>query len=784
MDKPLLSILVIDDDKVDQMNLTRAINNSGFEAEITTAGSLEDGLTHVRETPFDCIFVDFSLPGGNGLDFLRSYRTGDYDTPVIMVTSYGDEMVAVDAMKLGASDYLPKQMLTNEGVSQSLRYAIKIGQEKKRNREVRSALEELEKKLTAVIHRTPVILFAVNCDKKITLFQGKGVDQIELDPSRIVGKQLEDVSDKLPVINDLFIKAGNGNEFTQTVEFRNSHFELNIIPDGSRCHGGGGFFGIAFDITDHKKLEQELQRNLSVAQETQKVKEQFLANMSHEIRTPIHGIMSLTNLLLNTELSDDQNTYLNAVKKSADNLLVIINDILDLSKMEAEKMTFESTIFSLNEVILTTCELFRPKAGEKGLKMESDITPNLPRFVKGDPTRLSQIVNNLVNNAIKFTNEGSVTITCNVKDANEKCSMVEFSVTDTGIGIPKEKISTVFELFTQASDDINRKFGGTGLGLSIVKKLVELQGGLIDVSSEIDKGTTFTFSIPFDLPEAYELESMMEAETDTGEEINNGIRILIVEDNDINRLVINKLMKDWDVEIHNAVNGEDAIKRIKAEDFDVVLLDIEMPVMNGYQCIREIRTSLPEGKCNIPVMAMTAHATKEEREKCLNLGMNDYLSKPFDPEDLKAKINALTGIAQQAITAEPLTENFAEVATEEAPRITNLDYVRELSEDNDEFFREFLELFINTTPETLENLNRSIKASDWEGVRQAAHKMKPSLNYLGMTTTRETAVKVEEYAKEKKNVEEIPQMIEQLNADCEKAITEIKAELNSNTITS
>ncbi|MBK9046149.1 MAG: response regulator [Bacteroidetes bacterium] len=426
------------------------------------------------------------------------------------------------------------------------------------------------------------------------------------------------------------------------MEVNNRFLDITCIPQRDEFFEPSGMIGIATDITDLKNSEIELKNNLSIAQETQKVKEQFLANMSHEIRTPIHGIMSLTNLLIKTNIDNDQMTYLNAIKKSADNLLVIINDILDLSKIEAQKMTFESTIFSATELVSTTFELFRAKGNEKGITITKNIDDCIPEYVKGDPTRLSQIINNLVNNAIKFTHKGGVEIGVKLVDTNENCSMIAFSIKDSGIGISQNKLSTIFDMFTQAGDDITRKYGGTGLGLSIAKKLVDLQGGIIKVDSVIDEGTTFTFSMPFDHPDPVELEAHHSQSEEPESRIESELRILIVEDNDINRLVINKIMKDWGVKLDNAVNGVDAIDKMKAKDYDIILLDIEMPEMNGYQCIREIRTALPEPKCHVSVMAMTAHANKKERDKCIGLGMDDYISKPFDPLDLKQKIVALS----------------------------------------------------------------------------------------------------------------------------------------------
>jgi len=775
-----ISVLVIDDDEVDRIALKRSIKASGFNAEIVTANNKAEGLAAIGDRVFDCIFLDYNLPDSNGLDFLRNHRAELNGAPVIIVTSHGDEKLAVDAMRLGACDYLPKNLVSPEGISQSIRYALRVHAAQQTTSKVEKALQESEKKLDTVIAKSPIILFEINKNGEFTMFKGKGVEFLNVDPCEIIGKNFLETYRILPIDIRTLRNVIQGKELTTSIEVNGRHLEITCIPQRDEYFEPSGMIGIATDITELKKNEIELKNNLNNAQEAQKVKEQFLANMSHEIRTPIHGIMSLTNLLLKTKIDPDQQTYLNAIKKSADNLLVIINDILDLSKIEAQKMTFESTIFSATEMVETTYELFRAKANERGIIITKDIDDCIPAYVKGDPTRLSQIINNLVNNAIKFTHKGGVLIGIKLVDTNERCSMISFSVKDSGIGIPQNKLSTIFDMFTQAGDDITRKYGGTGLGLSIAKKLVDLQGGIIKVDSIMDEGTTFTFSLPFDHPDPIELEAHHSKSEEPESRIDSELRILIVEDNDINRLVINKIMKDWGVKLDNAVNGVDAIEKIKANTYDIILLDIEMPEMNGYQCIREIRTALPEPKSSVSVMAMTAHANKKERDKCIGLGMDDYISKPFDPLDLKQKIVALS--KKQIInhdSEESAPVEIIETAEVPKQKLTNLAYLRELSENNESFFRDFINLFLTNTPETLTDLQNHLNCKNWEGVRQAAHKMKPSLNYLGLKEGQKLASAIEEYALNKTQLEEITGLTSQLQILCNAAFKELEDELKS-----
>ena len=781
MNRDRLNILIIDDDEIDRIALRRSIRSSGFEAEITAVTSKAEALEVLQDESFDCIFLDYNLPDCKGVDFLRNHREEINNAPVIVITSQGDELIAVEAMRNGACDYMPKNLVNPEGVGQSIRYALRINAAEQITSKAEKARLDTEKTLEAVIAKAPVIIFEINNQGRFTMLKGRCIELLGINPKEIIGKSLHDVQRIMPFDLCNLKSIIRGEEKTTCIQIGKIHLEVNCLVQTDNNNEPCGMIGIGTDVTDLKNSEINLKNDLVSAKETQQVKEQFLANMSHEIRTPIHGITSLTNLLLKTQINQDQLTYLNAIKKSADNLLVIINDILDLSKIEAQKMTFESTIFNVNEMVDTTFELFRAKASEKGISIMKTTDECIPEYVKGDPTRLSQILNNLVNNAIKFTNKGHVEISFKLVDTNHNCSMISFAIKDTGIGIAQNKLSTIFDMFTQAGDDISRKYGGTGLGLSIAKKLVDLQGGIIKVESTVGQGTTFTFSLPFDHPDPKELELHHAVSEEPESKIDASTKILIVEDNDINRLVINKIMKDWGIQPDNAIHGKDAIEKITTNHYDIVLLDIEMPEMNGYQCIREIRTRLPEPKRNIPVMAMTAHANKKERDKCIGLGMNDYISKPFDPFDLKQKIVALSrksiGGSRDINNDVVPTENNASFPEPEV-KLTNLEYLRVLSEDNESFFRDFISLFLNNTPETMDALNNSLEMKNWEGVRQASHKIKPSLNYLGLKDAQKTAATIEEYAKELIRLENIPGLVDELNKTMIAVYSELEKELN------
>lgn len=408
----------------------------------------------------------------------------------------------------------------------------------------------------------------------------------------------------------------------------------------------------------HQLVDAEIARER--AEQSKKFKEQFLANMSHEIRTPMNAVVGMTNLLLKSELAPQQLKYLKAIKQSADNLIVIINDILDLSKIEAGRLEFENVDFSLAEAMNGVLNTIMFKAEEKDLYVRTEISENLPQVLQGDPVRLNQILLNLASNAVKFTETGGITIQVSHEGAVGDKVKVKFSVTDTGIGIPEDRLDAIFESFSQADSTTTRKYGGTGLGLTISKQLVELQGGQIGVSSVIGQGTTFYFELMF-APGNLEPQK---AKNQTAGTTMHGVKILLAEDNAFNQIVAQDTLENMfeGVSVEIVETGKAAVEKVQQNHYDLVLMDINMPIMNGLEATIAIR-QLPSPKSSTLIMAMTASATQEAITECTQAGMNDYISKPFVPEELEEKITRLlshrTGQLDQvsiekADNAEPL----------------------------------------------------------------------------------------------------------------------------------
>jgi two-component system, sensor histidine kinase len=390
------------------------------------------------------------------------------------------------------------------------------------------------------------------------------------------------------------------------------------------------------NINELKRSEEDLGKSKEQAEQAVVIKDHFVANMSHEIRTPMNAIIGFTDLLEQSTLDEEQKEFVNAIKVSGKNLTAIINDILDYSKIRSGMITLEKIPISIRSILGSIHVLLQQKAMEKNLAFNFNIDKDIPEEVIGDPTRLTQILSNLIDNALKFTEKGSVEVQAMIANNSEESVAIEFRVKDTGKGVPEDKQAIIFERFTQVSAETSRRYGGTGLGLSIVKSLVELQQGTISLKSELNKGSLFSFTITFPKGKPHAADGQLQ-KPQPGNENEQKIRILYAEDNALNQMLVMRFSKKFGFETETADNGQIAVEKLQQNHYDLVLMDIQMPEMDGYEATRVIRNEL---KSNIPIIALTAHAMSGEKEKCLGLGMNDFVSKPFDQKELNDKILA------------------------------------------------------------------------------------------------------------------------------------------------
>lgn len=550
---------------------------------------------------------------------------------------------------------------------------------------------------------------------------------------------------------------------------------------------------VARDVTTQKKIETELteaiifaelateiaeeakakaEKAAKVAEDAVRAKQQFLSNMSHEIRTPMNAILGFTKVLLRSPLSAKQTEYLSAIKLSGDALLILINDILDLAKVDAGKMTFEKVPFKLASSISAMLQLFETTLQEKNLALKLDYDKNIPQVLVGDPIRLRQIILNLVSNAVKFTDTGFVSVSVKLISEDDKKVSISFSVTDTGIGIAKNKLKSIFESFQQASKGTARMYGGTGLGLAIVKKLVEAQGGVVLLESEMGKGSTFSFEFSFEKTDNLPLAEDKHVNSELNTKQYN---ILVVEDIPLNQLLIKTLLNDFGFKSEYASNGKIAIDMLAAKKaagetlFDIVLMDLQMPVMDGFEATENIRKTLG---LTIPILALSADVTTVDLEKCKASGLDDYITKPVDENELLYKIMRL--IKNSTVKNEKNNKPNDINTVEESVDLTQL---KLRTKGNLALQSEVITLFLSQTPELVKQMVLSLKSQDLVGLKSAIHKMIPSFSILGLKSDPEKlAREVLEFLTLKDNDKAV-ELVSQLKNICDRSCESLKNEI-------
>ncbi|MGE0637348.1 MAG: response regulator [Bacteroidia bacterium] len=632
-----ITILFVEDDKVDQMAFERFVRKHGFSYRYTICDSIRASEKALSENNFDVAVVDYMIADGTGLELVEKLK----NFPIIFVTGQGDQNIAVQAMKAGVYDYLVKDQ--NRNYLEMLPITIDNAINHKKDRERLAAIEKEVEKLMWAVSKTDNSLVIATEEGKIE-WVNEGFERLTgYTMAEITGSFGDTVvKDALSGLNpksEHFIEMMNTLKSVsyESKNYSKSGKEYWVLTTLTPIIDGEGsikkIIAVDSEITARKEAEKRMMEAQEEALRLAKIKEEFLANMSHEIRTPMNAIMGMSQLLSETELNEKQHKYLSSIQFASDNLLALINDVLDLAKIEAEKITFEKTPFSIKDLIEKLVEIMRPKIDEKELSTIIKIDEKIPELLIGDPFRLNQIIMNLVSNSVKFTKKGSITIEAIFEKETHADVTIMCRVTDTGIGISKENITKVFEHFTQAESEITRKYGGTGLGLTIVKKLVENQGGLISVESELEKGTTFSFTLNFAKALQGQKKHFDKKSTKDLKSISGKI-VLLVEDNDLNTMVATEFLEKSGLIVAHAENGIIAVNMAHEKKYDFILMDIQMPEMDGYSAAKKIKSDSSSASATTPIIAMTAHAMQGEKEKCINAGMNDYISKPLQKDKL------------------------------------------------------------------------------------------------------------------------------------------------------
>ncbi len=616
-----------------------------------------------------------------------------------------------------------------------------------------------------------------------------------LDRAELIGTDFLNYFTEPEKASEVYLEVfaeGSVTDFPLTIQHRNGKL-TDVLFNGSVYKDQKsrvlGIVIVARDVTEQNRTSTELieaivfaelataiaeeAKNkadvaLKISENAVKAKQQFLSNMSHEIRTPMNAIIGFTKVMLKTELQPKQKEYLTAIKTSGDALIVLINDILDLAKVDDGKMTFEEIPFNISASISAILHLFELKIQEKNLTLKKEYNSDIPKVLLGDPLRLHQILINLISNAIKFTLSGSITISVHLLKEDENEVQLEFGVTDTGIGISKEKINTVFENFQQASSGTSRLFGGTGLGLAISKQLVEAQGGEISVKSVVDKGSEFAFTLNFKkTSKPAESEPIMEQ---PDAPIRN-VKVLVVEDIALNQLLMRTLLDDFGFECDIAANGKVAIEKMQKKAYDIILMDLQMPEMNGFDATEYIRQEL---NLQTPIIALTADVTTADLARCKLVGMNDYISKPIDEKLLHRKM--LLYLHKAALKKQKESKKGEANGKK---KYIDLKYLIERTKSDPLLMTEMISLYLGQTTSLRKEMKESLKNKNWKALQSIAHKLIPSFSIVGISSEYETLAKnLQELSRNGENKEEIPAIVLKLEKILNLACKELEIEMN------
>ncbi|MET0463922.1 MAG: PAS domain S-box protein [Chitinophagaceae bacterium] len=643
---------------------------------------------------------------------------------------------------------------------------------------IRTENEEYQFRLQSILDNTPLIVFIKDLEGRYLLTNRSFREMFNRTDEEVIGKTDFDIDTReqaehymeldREVIDNLHSIDREETIYDSEKGVRNLLLmKFPLFDRDKKLYGVGG---IATDFTERVQNQQKLIEAKKKAETAEQLQEQFLANMSHEIRTPMNGIIGMTNILMGTELTTEQKEFVQIIKQSSDNLLFLINDILDLSKIKSGKLSLEKLPFSMSETLDSTMAPFQLRAKEKGIRLILSLDKAVPSTMLGDPYRLTQILNNLFSNALKFTHKGYIQLTVFPLSITEKFMEISFSVADTGDGIPDDKLESIFQAFEQASASTTRKFGGTGLGLAITKKLVEMQGGNIMVSSAENEGTVFRFTLKYEIASAEEPVPRAEAEVKMDNQKLAGKRILVVEDNEINQKVMQHILQKERIVPVLADNGAIAVDMLeKGKVFDLIIMDLSMPEMDGFQTSTYIRQKL---KLDTPIIAMTASALRNEKMKCFELGMNEYLTKPFAPSELFFQLHRFLSPADQH-SAAPITAAIIESKND----LYNLSFLNEM-EDSD-YFCEVLRIFLETTPVMLDELREAVLYENWDMVNKKSHKLKSSLGILQMNSMLAMAADIEQAARTQAHTRRIPAILKRLTEQFQLVKPMIEAELKA-----
>ncbi len=655
--------------------------------------------------------------------------------------------------------------------------------DQRKQRQMQAEINKTERHLKHYVEAIPDGMMVINAKKEIVLLNQSGKELLSVENGQYdtLDNLLQKVKFFNPNESDSLIEPEllaimkalqgekiAGNKLNLMVDGKVRNIESNVSPIFESNGEVSSAITVFRDITDRVNYQTMLENARSLAEQSLKVKDVFLSNVSHEIRTPLNAIIGFSNMLESEETDPKHREYVGNIQLASRNLLGLINDLLDFSKIEAGHVQIEKTATSLSGLIDSVSVLIGQRAREKGITYEVKLSPEIPNIIETDHLRLTQILLNVCGNAVKFTEKGSVTLFVEpVTLIENQMQWIRFRIVDTGIGIAENKIKDIFERFVQASDSTTRLFGGTGLGLSIVKSLVELLHGTIKVTSIPNVGTTFSIECPFQIlsDDAYE---KVDHQLDTPLAKLPNLKILVAEDNLLNQKLLTAIFERMNLDFTITNNGLEAINALKNNIFDLIVMDLQMPVMDGYTAIKHIRKEI---STTIPIITMTAHALVGEKEDCLRIGANSYISKPFKQKELIATILQVTGqspIYDQEIPSAP---------NEPAPQKTmlNLNYFHEITGGSSELRKELVTMFETESEVQLAKIRQGLAGKQVDDLVKAIHKYRSSLFSVGMLATAESYKALEADLKNNIWKDDLYALLPGLEAEVRQGLTELKA---------
>ncbi len=635
-----LNILIIEDSEDDALLLERELSKNGYNLASRRVDTPEAMQAALSAKKWDVVVSDYVLPHFSGLDALQMLKESGADTPFIVVSGKIGEETAVEAMKAGADDYILKGNLARllpavkrEMADAELRRKCRLAGEELKLQE--EQLRMSEARYRAIIEDQTELICRYLPDGRLSFVNGAYARYYGKSQSALIDRNFipnipePDISMIIKSLKE--ISRGNPMvEYSHRVITADGELRwLHCTQRGIYSTEGTliEYQAVGFDITGSKLMEEDLRRARAAAESANIAKSQFLANMSHEIRNPMNGILGMTQLLEMTELTEEQREFVTALKLSGKNLISLINDILDLSKIEAGKITLESAEFSLQHCIDHVVLMQKSVIFGKGLTLELEVSEDIPQLILGDQFRVKQILHNLLGNAVKFTSQGGITISAQLLEQQDSSLLVQLAVQDSGIGISPENLDKIFKPFVQEDGSITRKYGGTGLGLAISRSLAELMDGNISVESTTDAGSCFKVTLPF----AVVKESSTTEESPQKAIVScadSPLLILLVEDDQVCITFQTSLLRKLGHDVVVVNNGSECLAALKHGAFDIVLMDISMPEMNGEDAMREIRSNELNTALHQKVIAMTAYSLRGDKERFMEAGFDGYVSKP------------------------------------------------------------------------------------------------------------------------------------------------------------